>query len=436
MRIIMNVKKVTVIGANGIMGRNISAIFASFGKAKVYMICRDIEKAELAVEKACNSIKSESIRDRLIPKTYEDLKNCVVDSDLIFESLSENYEVKKNMYKKIVKFMNDTTIIATGTSSLSITKLAEIFGNKANNFFGVHMFNPPYNLQLCELIIHSDKQRENVEIMKEYLEKNLYRKVVIIKDSPAFLANRIGFFFISECLKLADKYQSYGGIDYIDSIFGPFTGRIMPPLETVDFVGIDTTKSIIDYVYENSISNDIFSASFKTPEYLNKLFLDGCFGEKTGQGLYKREDDVIYVWDILNKKYREKKAYNLGFSSKMIAAIKYGNYEQAYQILIGDQSDEAIICKTLLLKYVIYSIKISSEISDSANSCDIAMANGFNWIPPMGVISLFGGWEKFLEIATEVLDSKYSNIITNIANKVDLKKYTSLIDYRSFLRAK
>ena len=95
----MNIKTVTVLGANGTMGCNASAIFASFGNAKVYMVCRSVEKAEKAVERAVKTVKCESIKRNLIPVDYSRLERCVRESDLIFESVSENLEIKKGILK-------------------------------------------------------------------------------------------------------------------------------------------------------------------------------------------------------------------------------------------------------------------------------------------------------------------------------------------------
>ena len=251
----MKINTVTVLGANGTMGRNVSAIFASFGQAKVYMICRSLEKAEAAVEMAANSVKAESIKSRLIAKTYDDLEECIKESDLVFESVSENVDIKKDIYNQIIPFLKDDVIISTGTSGISIKDLSSIFEEKATRFFGIHFFNPPYNLTLCELISHDACQKELSSEISEYLKNSLRRTVVEVKDSPSFLGNRIGFYVINAAMQLAEEYKEEGGIDYIDAILGSYTGRNMAPLTTADFVGLDVTKSIIDYINENTQDN-------------------------------------------------------------------------------------------------------------------------------------------------------------------------------------
>ncbi len=147
------------------------------------------------------------------------------------------------------------------------------------------MFNPPYTLPLCELTptVYSDTELK--EKLKEYLSKKLIRTVVEVKDSPAFLGNRIGFQFINEALQYAEKYKDNGGIDYIDALLGSFTGRTMAPLTTSDFVGLDVHKAIVDNIYENT--NDYAHDTFILPDFVQKLVEDGKLGRKSGGGLYQ-----------------------------------------------------------------------------------------------------------------------------------------------------
>lgn len=429
----MNIKTVTVLGANGAMGRNVSAIFASFGSAKVYMVCRNLDKAKKAAKQAFLSIRSESIRDRLVPVTYDELEKCISESDLVFESLSEDLEIKSQMYKKIQPFLKDDVIVATGTSGLSIKKLSEVFEKHSKRFFGIHMFNPPYNLTLCELVVHSDDQKELSKNIKNYLSEHLKRTVVEVKDKPSFLGNRIGFFFINEAIKLANENKDQGGIDYIDSIIGGFTGRNMAPLVTADFVGLDVTKSIIDYIYENT--KDQYKESFKAQDYFNELISGGSLGKKVNRGFYYKDRDrnILFVYDIKQKLYRLVNSYQFYFSNEMIKNLKIGNYSKAISILINDESHEAIICKVMLLKYAIYSLKISLDVSDDITACDDAMATGFSWIPPIALIDLVGGKKVFRKLTYDYLDNQYIKLLDSLYDKIPC---CSKYDYRPYLKAK
>ena len=146
------IKTVTVVGANGTMGTNVAGIFGSFGNAKVYMVSRDIEKSKKAVVKAGKSVRAESINKNLIPADYSMLEQCVAESDLVFESTAEKLSVKLEVTKKIAAALREGAIACTGTSGLSITTLAECFPeNLRPHYMGVHFFNPPYNMTLCEV---------------------------------------------------------------------------------------------------------------------------------------------------------------------------------------------------------------------------------------------------------------------------------------------
>ncbi len=261
----MEIKTVTVVGANGTMGTNISAIFASFGDATVYMVSRDKIKSEKAAIKAGKSVKADSIQSRLIAADYSMLDTCVKSSDLVFESAAENLELKIELHTKIGLSLKKGSIACTGSSGLSITRLAECYPEKVRSqSFGVHMFNPPYQLTLCELTASPYSSMKLYGELKEYLTSTLFRTVAESKDLPAFLGNRIGFYVMNEALQYAERYQDNGGIDYIDSLLGPFTGRAMPPITTADFVGLDVHKAIVDNIYDNT--NDYVHNKFVLPD--------------------------------------------------------------------------------------------------------------------------------------------------------------------------
>ena len=418
----MTIKKVTVIGANGTVGSQVAGIFASFGGAQVYLISK--EKSEQAVLKASLSVKAISIESRLIPKTYDDLKNCIEDSDLIFESVSENLSLKKEIHSQIAKFVKKDCLISTGTSGLSIDELACCYEESLReNFFGIHFFNPPYSLTLCELIPCNYVKQDTIKNMKSYLENQLIRDVIIVKNTPAFLANRIGFKFMNEALQYALKYKDKGGIDYIDAILGCYTGRNMPPILTVNFVGLDVHKAIVDNLFSS-----VYEEGFVLPEYVNDLIMDGKIGLKAGVGLYKICDDKILVYDIQSKQYREKIEYKFDFKEKAIAEFKKAHYFEGFKCIIEDESIESKICMSFLLNYVIYSVNLAKEISENILDCDVAMVYGFNWIPPISLIELMGGPKKFILLCHKYLgEGNYDDIL-------NLKK--SNIDYRSYIKAK
>ncbi|MBS5799861.1 MAG: 3-hydroxyacyl-CoA dehydrogenase family protein [Clostridiales bacterium] len=431
-------KVITVIGANGTMGCLVSGILASFGNAKVYMICRDLKKAKKAAAKAAKSVKADAVSSNLIPKTYDDLKECISESDWIFESTAECYEVKKEINRLICEYATEKTIVSTGTSGLSIEELSKEINEEIRPYYiGTHFFNPPYNMTLCEIIPTQYTNVQFLEEFKQYLSKVLYRSVVEVKDCPGFLANRIGFQFMNEALQYAEKYQDKGGIDYIDTILGQFTGRSMSPLVTADFVGLDIHKAIVDNIYNNTC--DYAHDTFRMPLFVEELVQQGKLGRKTGEGLYKRveaEDGKKETWvfDIETKAYRLKKNYKFAFIGNMIGMFREGNYSEGIEYLIKDESEEAKICLSFLLKYTIYSITLAKEIAQSIHDADVVMATGFNWVPAICVVEALGGIERIKVLCRQRLSREILDKI-NLEEVFDIDTQ-SQYDYRRYFKAK
>ena len=387
----MKIKTVTVIGAAGTMGRNVAAIFASFGDAKVFMVGRDVQKIRAVIPKSIASVRADSIEKKLIPADMAYLEAFVKESDLIFESVSENLDLKRDIARRVGASMRSDAISCTGSSGLSINALASCYPEELRpRFFGVHMFNPPYRMPLCELCSSDYSDSALKEELRQYLSSVLYRKVVEVRDSPAFLANRIGFQFINNSLRFAAKYSDNGGIDYIDSILGSFTGRAMPPLVTADFVGLDTHRAIVDNIYQNT--DGLFHDSFVLPEFVSRLIRRGCVGKKSSAGLYKtvRYDDgrkKIFVYDIAFDEYRESIRYVFPFAEAMKDAIRMGDYRAAMKHLVKNHSSEAEICLGFLLDYIVYSLYTAQTVGFRIADADDVMALGFNWCPPIALLS-------------------------------------------------
>ncbi|CAI3433894.1 3-hydroxyacyl-CoA dehydrogenase family protein [Enterococcus cecorum] len=438
------VNTVTVVGANGTMGKNVSAIFSSFGNAKVYMISRDLKKSEQARESAYQSVRAESVKSKMIPADYSMLEKCIIESDIVFESVSENLEIKSEINKKIaeiaVKNIENcrSTIFCTGTSGLSVTDLAKTFPKDLQgNYMGMHMFNPPYTMTLCEMISTVYTNRELFNNVLVYCRDILHRTVVEVKDSPAFLGNRIGFQFINRALQYAEKYKYNGGIDYIDSILGGFTGRTMAPLVTSNFVGLDVHKAIVNNLYDNT--DDFAHKTFILPNFAEKLIADGKLGSKSNGGLYKRivHDSGVkiqQVYDIESGSYRNVVKYTFPFVETMIANLKEGNYNQAFNILKTNHSQEAEICMSFLLKYVLYSLKATELVGYDIHSADDVMATGFSWCPPLAMIEALGGPAEFRKLCRErIQQAELDSInLTELLQRIEPSKY----DFRKFIKAK
>ena len=431
----MNIKTVTVVGATGTMGTNVAGIFASFGAAKVYCVGRDIEKVKKTIPRIVKSVKADAIAVNLIPADFSMLASCVAESDLIFESAAERMDVKSDIAKKVGSAMKTGAVSCSGSSGLSITALAECYPqDKRDHFFGIHMFNPPYSMPLCEFTPSKYSDRRVAEEIKEYLGKTLFRTVVEVKDSPAFLGNRIGFQFINEALQYAERYKDNGGIDYIDAILGTFSGRAMAPLVTSDFVGLDVHKAIVDNLYENT--NDYARSTYLLPDFVKQLIDSGKLGRKSGAGLYQmvKYDNGFKrqtVYDINSGLFRDVIPYAFPFADKMKKYIANGDYLLAFERLVNNHSQEADICLTFLLKYIVYSLYATKEVGYTIEAADDVMATGFKWCPPLALCQALSLITPISVLVKERLPQISSQIdIDNLLAEIKPSKY----DYRPYFK--
>lgn len=434
----MEIKTITVIGANGTMGTNVSGIFASFGRATVYMVSRDKEKSMKAALKAGKTVKADSIVNHLIPADYSMLAECIKASDLVFESAAEDLELKIELHKRVGRFLKKGAVACTGSSGLSISRLAECYPEEVRGqFFGVHMFNPPYQLTLCELTASPYSDKVLYHELKDYLTNVLHRTVAESKDFPAFLGNRIGFYVMNEALQYAEKYQDNGGIDYIDALLGPFSGRTMPPITTADFVGLDVHKAIVDNIFDNT--NDYVHDRFILPGYVQKLIDQKKLGRKSGEGLYKlvrngSADKRLLVYDIKTGTYRDVINYSFPFALQMKTYLKEGEYDKAMRVLIENHSQEADICLRFLLRYIVYALYTAELVGYDLRVADDVMATGFTWCPPFALMDAFS---KVCDLA-QLMKTRLK---PGIINQVDIdhiiaEHQHSKYDYRPFFKAK
>lgn len=397
------IKTVTVLGANGTMGAGSAAIVASFGKAKVHMLARDTNKAKEGIEKAIGSVKTDTIRPRLIPGSYDaDLEKAVSESDWVFELVAESYEVKEPINKRIASSRRPGTIVSTVSSGLSIERLSKAFDEDGQkHYFGTHFFNPPYKMILCELVSHKDSDKKVLKQLGEYLEKVLGRAVVYTNDTPAFAGNRIGFQLINEVAQIAEKYSDKGGIALMDAIMSGYTGRAMAPLDTADFVGLDVHKAIVDNLYE--MTKDAAHSTFKMPGYFQKLIDKGDLGRKAGGGLYKmsktpdgKKEKLVY--NIGADLYEPVPKFEIDFIRQANKRISEADYTGAMNIVKEAKGFEADLARYFIARYVSYSLSIVGEVVDTKEMADLAMGTGFNWAPASAFVDFLGGPKDTIQL--------------------------------------
>ncbi len=270
--------------------------------------------------------------------------------------------------------------------------------------------------------------------MREYLNTKLLRKCIVVSDIPGFLANRIGFQFINESLIYSELYQDLGGISFMDNVLGKYTGRNMTPNQTAEFVGLDIHKAIVDNIYNNQI-NDPYIETFKLPNFVNNCITNGNLGRKTGKGLYERiSREEIKQYNLANNIYESIFNNNDNYIDTVISLIEDGLYDKAYEVIKNNNSLASNLSIKMLLAYSCYSLYLSNLHAESIHDADIVMAHGFNWIPPLAVVDLFGGKNNFIEMCEYYLESDKYEFLYEIEDFTDNIK--SKFNYKTFIKAK
>ncbi|MGH7804674.1 MAG: 3-hydroxyacyl-CoA dehydrogenase family protein, partial [Candidatus Binatia bacterium] len=389
-----DIRKVVVLGANGAMGSGSGAVFAAAGIDTVFL-ARDLEKAREGRDRAEGMVKSEELGKRIQLGTYErDLERACADADLVFEALGEDLKLKQGYFEKVDRSRKPDSIVATVSSGLSIAGMtagrSESF---RRNFLGMHLFNPPNVIVGCEVIPHPGTDESVTRFVTELLERRLGRKVVETADLPAFAGNRVGFKVLNEVAQLAGEH----GVAFMDALVGPHTGRALAPLATVDLVGWDVHRAIVDNVSANT--KDEAHASFALPAYMASLGESGHLGDKTPDkgGFYRRVRDgkktEIYVLDPAKGDYHL--AHDVvrdlpDFVLQMKRLHRTGRYREAMALLLEASGKEAELLRTVILGYVSYGLNRVGEVVREARDVDRIMGFGFNWAPPTVLVDLFG----------------------------------------------
>jgi 3-hydroxyacyl-CoA dehydrogenase len=380
--------KVVIIGANGTMGSGAGCVFAGAG-FNVTMLARSAGKAAEGLTEAQNDARAEAIAERIKLGEYDkDLSRAVSEAAIVFESLAEDLPLKKQFFELIDKSRRPDAIVATGSSGLSIAEMARGRSESfRRNFLGVHLFNPPHVIVGTEVIPGPDTDVAVVKNVVAMLTKRLGRKVIVTKDMPAFVGNRVGFKVMNECAQLAGEH----GVAYIDYLIGPHTGRAMAPLATIDLVGWDVHKAIVDNVHANC--EDEARESFAMPAYMSAGLAKGCLGDKTPErgGFYRRAAKEVFVLDPKTGGHDKfAKPAPIEFVEKMKRLHHVGRYGDAFRVFADATGADAELCRRVVLGYVSYALNRVGEVAASAADVDRIMSYGFNWAPPTAIVDLIG----------------------------------------------
>ncbi|GMG88840.1 3-hydroxyacyl-CoA dehydrogenase/enoyl-CoA hydratase family protein [Cupriavidus metallidurans] len=402
------VKKVAVLGA-GVMGAQIAAHLIN---ARVPVILFDLPAKEGPkngiADRAIENLKKLSpaplgIKEEaglIRAANYEDDIALLKECDVVIEAIAERMDWKHDLYKKVSPHLAPNAIFATNTSGLSITALSEGFdADLKSRFCGVHFFNPPRYMHLVELIPTATTKPEILDRLESFLTTSLGKGVVRAKDTPNFIANRVGIFSILAVFAEAEKF----GIpfDIVDDLTGTKLGRAKSAtFRTADVVGLDTMAHVIKTMQDN-LTDDPFAPVYKTPAVLKGLVDAGALGQKTGAGFYKKEGKAIKVLDAVSGQYVEsgKKA------DEIVVRILKKEPAERIKLLRESTNPQAQFLWGVFRDVFHYIAVYLEQIAGSAADIDLAIRWGFGWNSGPFEDWQAAGWKQVAEWVKEDVEA-------------------------------
>ncbi|WP_186578178.1 3-hydroxyacyl-CoA dehydrogenase/enoyl-CoA hydratase family protein [Aquibacillus kalidii] len=399
---VQSIKRAVVIGS-GIMGSGIAAHLANVGIPTKML---DIVPKELTEEERIRglTLQDTRVRNRLTANSkkalrkqkpspitsqksldlieignLEDDLDSLTCADWIIEVVVENLSVKKQVLTIIEKHRNMTSIVSSNTSGISLEQMIEhCSADLKEHFIGTHFFNPPRYLKLLEVIPTSFTKKDVLNFMKNFAEDTLGKGVVEAKDTPNFIANRIGTYGLLVTVK--EMLARGLSIGEVDSVTGPLIGRPKSAtFRTLDVVGLDTFYHVADNVYQQVDGAE--KKVFEVPSFMKQMLDKKWLGSKTGQGFYKKRKvegkSVIEELNVSTLEYQAKKS--LKTKATEIAKQEKGLNRKMKALLSVEGDNASDFVWSILKPVLLYSAELMGEIADDIVAIDKAMRWGFGW---------------------------------------------------------
>ncbi len=388
MMINKKINKVAVLGS-GIMGSRIACHFANIG---VEVLLLDIVPKEgprnsivdtalqTAIKSNPSPVYSKKVVQKITTGNFEDDMAKIANYDWIIEVVVENLDIKKKVFDQVEAYRKPGTLVTSNTSGIPIHLMAE--GRSADfreNFCGSHFFNPPRYLRLLEIIPTKETKPEIVDFLMHYGDKFLGKTTVLCKDTPAFIANRVGVYSIMALLHLVEKMDLT--VEEVDKFTGPALGRPKSAtFRTTDVVGLDTMIKVAKGLYDNC-PDDKAHALFKLPAYVEKMAENNWLGDKTKQGFYKKTKTPegkteILALDLKTLEYRPQQKVK---SATLELTKPVENLQERMKIFAKGKDKAAELFRASSFGLFEYVSDRIPEISDELYRIDDAMRAGFGW---------------------------------------------------------
>ncbi|RZK80103.1 MAG: 3-hydroxyacyl-CoA dehydrogenase/enoyl-CoA hydratase family protein [Pedobacter sp.] len=382
------INKVAVLGS-GIMGSRIACHFANIG---VEVLLLDIVPKEgqrngivdaalqTAVKTNPSPIYSKKVLQRITTGNFEDDMKSIATVDWVIEVVVENLDVKKKVFEQVEQYRKPGTLVTSNTSGIPIHMMAEGRSEDFNeNFCGTHFFNPPRYLRLLEIIPTPRTKPELVEFLMHYGDQFLGKTTVLCKDTPAFIANRVGVYSIMALLHLVEKMDLT--VEEVDKFTGLALGRPKSAtFRTTDVVGLDTMIKVSNGLHDNS-PEDKAHDLFKLPAYVEKMAANNWLGDKTKQGFYKKTKTSdgkteILALDLKTLAYRAQQKVK---SATLEMTKPIDNVSERMKVFMAGKDKAAELFRASFFGLFEYVSDRIPEISDELYRIDDAMRAGFGW---------------------------------------------------------
>ncbi|MBB3108660.1 3-hydroxyacyl-CoA dehydrogenase [Paenibacillus phyllosphaerae] len=397
-----SIKKAAVIGS-GVMGASIAAHLANVGipsllldivpqaltaeeEAKGLTLAHPAVRNRLATAALAklpaikpSPLYDDALASRIMPGNIEDDLHKIAGVDWVIEVVVENLDVKQSLLEKIERHWKPGVIVSSNTSGISINEMAKERGAEfKRHFLGTHFFNPPRYMKLMEIIPGESTDPAIVHKMAAFSERALGKGVVIAKDTPNFIANRIGTYGLLVTLQvMADKGFT---VDEVDAVTGPALGRPKSAtFRTLDLVGLDTFVHVANNVFEK-VDNAEERAVFEPSQLLRDMVARGWIGEKAGAGFYKKikgaAGSEILSLDLNTMDYAKGKK---PASASLEAAKAAKGAKEKTKALLGGRDRYSDLAWEITKLTLVYSAAKIGEIADTIEDIDKAMKWGFSW---------------------------------------------------------
>jgi 3-hydroxyacyl-CoA dehydrogenase len=396
----LRIEKAAVLGA-GTMGSRIAAHLANAGLPCILLdivppdLKPDAPAAErnkivrAGLEAAKKSKPAAFFTPALVEKVSignfeDDLARCA-EADWIIEVVAENLEIKRNLLSRVAQFRKPGAIVTTNTSGLPVHLIAEAMSEEfQQHWAGTHFFNPPRYMKLVEVIPGPNTSSEVIETLSEFCDRRLGKGVVIAKDTPNFIANRIGTYSMLNAIRLMTTLGMT--IEEVDACTGPAVGwPKSATFRTADLVGLDVLIHVVKNIYETA-PNDESHEMYKVPAFVEEMARRAWLGDKTGQGFYKKVkgegEKEILTLDVNTMEYRPRQKAKFASleMGKAIEDTRERLRALVGPVLAGEKGDKAQqFVWGGLSEMCLYAARRVPEISNSVVDVDHAMQWGFAW---------------------------------------------------------